>query len=212
MGQRLVAAGLRHGQTPRSWVQAARDADVADAKADLWAALASMGAPLDGLMLTTDAPAFFHPGRSAVVRQGPKNVLGAFGELHPRLIAELDLPGPMVAFTLNLDAIAEPKRRRKSAPDLAPFQPLRRDFAFLADAAVAADALLRAARGADRALITGVTLFDVYEGDKLPEGKKSIAIEVTFQPRERTLTDPEIEAAANKVIAAVTKATGAALR
>jgi len=211
-GQRLVAAGLRYGHTPRSWVQAERGADVADAKADLWAALSSMGAPLDGLMLTTDAPGFFHPGRSAIVRQGPKTVLGAFGELHPRLMAELDLPGPMVAFTLNLDAIAEPKRRRKSAPDLAPFQPLRRDFAFLADASVAADTVLRAARGADRTLITGVTLFDVYEGDKLPEGKKSIAIEVTFQPRDRTLTDPEIEAAANKVIAAVTKATGAALR
>ncbi len=171
-----------------------------------------MGAPLDGLMLTTDAPGFFHPGRSAVVRQGPKQVLGAFGEVHPRLIAELDLPGPMVAFTLNLDAVPDPKRRRKSAPDLPSFQPVRRDFAFLADVAVPADALVRAARGAERTLITGVTLFDLYEGDKLPDGKKSIAIEVTFQPRERTLTDAEIEAAANKVIAAVAKSTGASLR
>ncbi len=163
-------------------------------------------------MLTTDAPGFFHPGRSAVVRQGPKTILGAFGELHPRVLAELDLPGPMVAFTLNLDAVPDPKRRKKAAPDLAPFQPLRRDFAFLADTAVAADAVLRAARGAERALITGVSLFDVYEGDKLPEGKKSIAIEVTFQPRERTLKDEEIEAVVRKVIAAVAKATGATLR
>jgi len=212
MGQRLVAAGIRAGSTPRAWNQQSRAVDVSDAKADLWAALAAMGAPLDGLMLTTDAPSFFHPGRSAVVRQGPKQVLGAFGEIHPRLIAELDLPGPMVAFSLNLDAVPEPKRRRKSAPDLAPFQPVRRDFAFLADTTVAADALARAARGADRALITGVTVFDLYEGNKVPEGRKSIAIEVTFQPRERTLTDAEIEAAANKVIAAVSKATGATLR
>lgn len=211
-GQRLVAAGLRHGATPRSWVQTARGVDVSDAKGDLWAMLSAVGVPLDALMLTTDAPGFFHPGRSAVVRQGPKQVLGAFGEIHPRVLAELDLPGPMVAFTLNLDAVADPRRRKKAPPDLAPFQPLRRDFAFLADTAVAADAVLRAARGAERTLITGVALFDVYEGDKLPAGKKSIAIEVTFQPRERTLTDAEIEAAVGKVIAAVAKATGATLR
>ena len=211
-GQRLVAAGVRSGATPRSWAQAQRGVDVSDAKGDLWAMLTALGVPLEALMLTTDAPGFFHPGRSAVVRQGPKTILGAFGEIHPRVLAELDLPGPMVAFTLNLDAVPDPKRRKKAAPDLAPFQPLRRDFAFLADTSVAADAVLRAARGAERALITGVSLFDVYEGDKLPEGKKSIAIEVTFQPRERTLKDDEIEAAARKVIAAVAKATGATLR
>jgi phenylalanyl-tRNA synthetase beta chain len=146
------------------------------------------------------------------VRNGPKVILGSFGELHPRLLVALDLAGPIVAFQLNLDAVAEPKRRRKSAPDLPAFQPIRRDFAFLLDAAVAADAVTRAARGAERALITGVVLFDVYQGDRLPEGKKSLAIEVTFQPRERTLTDAEIEAACQKVVAAVTKATGATLR
>ena len=103
-------------------------------------------------------------------------------------------------------------RRRRAAPELPPFQPVRRDFAFLLDAGVAADAVLRAARGAERTLIAGVSLFDVYEGEKLPEGKKSLAIEVVFQPRERTLTDAEIEAAGQKVIAAVVKATGAMLR
>jgi phenylalanyl-tRNA synthetase beta chain len=183
-----------------------------DAKADLWTAMAAIGVPLDALQVTSDAPAFFHPGRSASVRQGPKTVLGYFGELHPRLIAALDLPGPIVAFELILDAVAEPKRRRKAAPDLAPFQPVRRDFAYLVDATVPADAVLRAARGADRALITGVSLFDLYEGDRLPDGKKSFAIEVVFQPRERTLTDAEIEAACQKVTAAVAKATGAMLR
>jgi phenylalanyl-tRNA synthetase beta chain len=111
-----------------------------------------------------------------------------------------------------LDAIADPKRRRRGAPDLPPFQPVRRDFAFLVDAGVNAVAVLRAARSADRALISGVTLFDVYEGERLPAGKKSVAIEVVFQPRERTLTDEEIEALGQKVVAAAAKATRAALR
>ena len=211
-GQRLVAAGVRAGSWPRGWAGSARPMDAMDAKADLWAALAAIEVPLDSLTITADAPGFYHPGRSGTVRQGPKTVIGRFGELHPRVIAGLDLPGPMVAFELDLDAVSDPKRRRKAAPDLSAFQPLRRDFAFLVDRVVSADAVLRAAKGAERTLITGVSLFDVYEGDKLPDGKKSLAIEVTFQPRERTLTDAEIEAACQKVIAAVAKATGAALR
>jgi phenylalanyl-tRNA synthetase beta chain len=211
-GQRLVAAGVRSGSTPRSWLAPPRPIDALDAKADLWAVMAAVGVPLDALQLTDDAPRFYHPGRSAMVRQGPRTVLGSFGEVHPRVLTTLGLPGPMVAFSLNLDAVADPKRRRRAPPDLPSFQPLRRDFAFLVDSTVAADAVLRAARGAERTLIAGVSLFDVYEGEKLPEGKKSLAIEVVFQPRERTLTDAEIEAAGQKVIAAVAKATGATLR
>ena len=211
-GQRWVAAGLRAGSTPRSWVAPARPVDVMDAKGDLWAALAAVGAPLEGVMITADAPRFYHPGRSACVRQGPKTVLGTFGELHPRVLAALDLVGPVVAFELDLDAVAEPKRRKKGAPDLPSFQPVRRDFAFLADAGVTADAVLRAARGADRALIAGVVLFDRYQGERVADGKVSLGIEVTFQPRERTLTDAEIEAVSEKLVAAVAKATGATLR
>ena len=183
-----------------------------DAKADLWAVMAAAGVPLEALMVTPDAPGFYHPGRSGSVRQGPKTLLGSFGELHPRVLAAIGLTGPAVAFELNLDAVAEPKRRRKAPPDLPAFQPLRRDFAFLVDSAVTADTVLRAARGADRNLIAGVSLFDVYEGENLPEGKKSLAIEVVFQPRERTLTDAEIETSGQKVVAAVAKATGAVLR
>ncbi len=211
-GQRLVAAGVRSGYSPRGWNTPAVPVDAMDAKADLWAAMAALEVPLEGLMLTLDAPGFYHPGRSATVRQGPKTIVGRFGELHPRVIAALGLPEPMVAFELDLDAIVDPKKRRKSGPDLSQFQPLRRDFAFLVDTGVAADAVLRAAKGAERSLIAGVALFDVYEGDKLPEGKKSLAVEVTFQPKDRTLTDAEIEAACQKVIAAVAKSTGAALR
>jgi phenylalanyl-tRNA synthetase beta chain len=211
-GQHLVAAGLRAGATPRSWVAPVRAFDAMDAKGDLWSALVALGVPMEALTVTPEAPGFYHPGRSGTVRQGPKTVLGTFGELHPRLRAELDLPGTAVAFELFLDAIGEPKRRRKAAPDLPAYQPVRRDFAFVVDEGVSADAVLRAARGAERALIAGVTLFDVYAGDKLAAGKKSIAVEVTFQPRERTLTDAEIETAAQKVVAAVGKATGAVLR
>jgi phenylalanyl-tRNA synthetase beta chain len=210
--QRWTAAGLRAGTTSRHWLAAQRPVDAMDAKADLWGVMSAIGVPLDALVLTQDAPGFYHPGRSATVRQGPKVLLGSFGELHPRVLAALDLPGPVVAFQLDLDAVGEPKRRRNAAPELPPFQSIRRDFAFLVDTAVPADAVLRAARGADRALITGVSLFDVYQGERLPAGKKSLAIEVVFQPREVTLTDAEIEAAGQKVIAAVAKATGAALR
>jgi phenylalanyl-tRNA synthetase beta chain len=210
--QRWIAAGLRAGGTPRNWLAPARPMDAMDAKADLWAAMAAIGVPLDALVLTQDAPGAYHPGRSARVRQGPKIVVGSFGELHPRVLAALGLVEPVVAFELDLDAVEEPKRRRKAAPDLSPFQAIRRDFAFLVDTTVTADAVLRAARGADRLLISGVSLFDMYQGDRLPAGKKSLAIEVVFQPRERTLNDPEIEAASERVVAAVAKATGATLR
>ena len=211
-GQKLVASGLRTGSTPRSWLAAQRLVDAMDAKQQLWTLIEAVGVPLEAVQVTTDAPGFLHPGRSGMVRQGPKTVMGYFGEIHPRLLAALDLQGPMVMFELNLDAVADPKRRRKAAPDLPAFQPVRRDFAFVVDAPVAAEAVLRAARGAERGLITGVCLFDLYEGGQLADGKKSLGVEVTFQPRERTLTDADIEAACQKVVAAVAKATGATLR
>jgi phenylalanyl-tRNA synthetase beta chain len=183
-----------------------------DAKGDLFAVLAALGVPMEALTVSADAPSFLHPGRSGVVRQGPKAVLGQFGELHPRVLAGLDVAGPVVVFEVFLDAVADPKRRRKGQPDLPPFQPVRRDFAFLVDATVPAEAVIRAARGAERQLIAGVTLFDAYEGDKIEAGKKSLGVEVVFQPRERTLTDAEIEAACARVAAAVEKATGGRLR
>ncbi|GAB0112778.1 phenylalanine--tRNA ligase subunit beta [Acidisoma sp. C75] len=211
-GQQVVAAGLRLGETPRSWIEPARAVSAMDAKGDLWAALTALGLPLEALSVTADAPGYYHPGRSGVVRQGPKLVLGRFGALHPNLIRALDLPAAAVAFELFLDAIPEPKRKKKAAPMLSAFQPLKRDFAFVVESAVAAEAVLRAARGAVRDLVSGVSLFDVYEGERMAPGRKSLGIEVVFQPRERSLTDAEIEEACAKVVAAVTKATGASLR
>ncbi|MBL6077060.1 phenylalanine--tRNA ligase subunit beta [Belnapia sp. T18] len=211
-GQLQVAAGVRTGHTPRHWAEATRAVDAMDAKGDALAVLAALGVPMAAVSVTTDAPGFYHPGRSGVLRQGPKTVLATFGEVHPRVAAALDLTGPAVAFEVFLDAVPEPKRRKKGAPDLPAFQPVRRDFAFLVDAGVSAEAVLRAARGADKALIAEVVLFDRYAGEKLPEGKVSLAIQAVLQPREATLTDAGIEAAAAKIVAAVGKATGAVLR
>ena len=212
VSQLAVAAGVRAGMTAPSWAAPARPVDVMDAKGDALAVLAALGVPMAALQVTADAPGFYHPGRSGVVRQGPKVVLATFGELHPKLRRELGLAGAAAGFEVFLDAVAEPKRRKKGVPDLPAFQPLRRDFAFVVDAGVAAETLLRAARNADKALVTDVVLFDRYAGDKLPEGKVSLAIQVTLQPRERTLTDAEIEAASQRIVAAVVKATGASLR
>jgi phenylalanyl-tRNA synthetase beta chain len=211
-GQQVLAGGLRFGPAPRHWSGPARAADMLTAKADALALLAALGVPMESVSVTADAPIFYHPGRSGVIRQGPKLVLATFGELHPRVLAALDLAGPAVAFEVRLDAIPDPKRRRKSAPDLPAFQPLRRDFAFIVGTDIAADTVLRAARGAERTLIAGVSLFDVYEGGTLPPGQKSLGIEVVIQPREATLTDAAIEAVCGKVVAAVQKATGGVLR
>ncbi len=211
-GQAHVAAALRAGQTPRSWIAPARPVDAMDARGDALAVLAALGAPGEALSTTADAPDWFHPGRSGVIRQGPRTVLAMFGELHPRVLAALDLAGPVVAMQVFLAAIAEPKRRRRAAPELPAFQPVRRDFAFALPREVPAEAVLRAARGADRALVAAVALFDAYEGERLAAGQKSLGLEVTFQPGERTLTDAEIEAACARVVAAVGKATGAVLR
>jgi phenylalanyl-tRNA synthetase beta chain len=210
--QLLAAAGLRTGETPLSALAASRKFDALDAKADCLAVLAALGVPLDAVTASPDAPDYFHPGQSGTLRQGPKIILGHFGTLHPSICGKLDLPLGSVAFELLLDAIAEPKRRKKATPALPAFQPLRRDFAFLVPEATPADALIRAARGAERNLITNVTLFDRYAGKNLPEGQISLAIAVTLQPVEKSLTEAEIEAVSAKIVAAVAKATGGVLR
>lgn len=183
-----------------------------DAKGDLEAALLALGVPVEALSVTTDAAAHYHPGRSGQIRQGPKIVLGAFGELHPRIAHDMGIDGTLVAFELFMDAVPLPKNRRRAAPQLSPMQPVRRDFAFLAGPETEAQAVLRAARGAERNLITEVRLFDVYEGKPLEPGYRSLGIEVVLQPMQASLMDAEIEAVSDKIVAAVEKATGATLR
>ena len=212
-GQALVAAGLRSGHSgPRQWRSPPRPVDPFDAKADALAALAAARAPADNVQAGADPPAWYHPGRAGTLRLGPK-VLGAFGELHPAVLEALDLRAPAVGFEVFLDAVPEPRAGRGRPPlDLPVFQPLERDFAFVVDREIAAEALLRAARGVDRRLVSEIRLFDVYEGAGLPQGKKSLAITVVLQPHERTLTDAEIEGFSKRLVAAVEKATGGTLR
>ena len=211
--QQTVAAGIRAGGALRSWTKATHGADVFDVKADMLAAMeAAMNGPMTAPIKQGAAP-WYHPGRSGTLALGPK-VLAYFGELHPKIIAAFDLKGPVAAFEVFLDAIPEPKSKGKArAPFLpSPFQPVERDFAFVVDTGVSADAIIKAAKSAERDLIERIDIFDVYEGKGVPEGKKSIAINVRLQPKDKTLTDAEIEAIAAKIVAAVTKATGGTLR
>ncbi len=219
-GQTIVACALRRGTARaegvgRRWDGEAKPVDVFDAKADAMALLAALGIPTGGLQIVPGGPSWYHPGRSATLQFGPRAVLGAFGELHPRILKALDVKGPLVAFELTLDALPAPKAKpTKMKPKLAlsDFQPLTRDFAFVVDREVAAAEIVKSAGAADRNLVTEVTVFDVYEGPHVGEGKKSVAIAVTLQPTDKTLTDAEIEAVSAKIVEQVAKKTGAALR
>jgi phenylalanyl-tRNA synthetase beta chain len=218
--QFIAATGVRGhlaraSGSGRHWSGKAVDVDAFDAKGDALAALIAAGAPASALQVVPGGPAWFHPGRSGTIQIGPQNVLGHFGELHPRALEALDAEGPLVAFEVTLEKIPEPKAkptRAKPVLDLSPFQPVERDFAFVVDRAVKAADLVRAAQNVDRKLITAVGVFDVYEGEHVGAGKKSIAIAVTIQPREKTMTDQEIEALAAKIVAEVGKRTGGTLR
>ena len=212
-GQVTVVAGLRAGRLgPRDWRQPPREPDLYDAKADALAALAAMGAPTESVQTVADPPPWFHPGRAGSLRLG-STLLGHFGELHPDVLDAFEVKGPVAAFEVFLDAVPPPRAGR-AKPPLKPsvFHPVERDFAFMVDHDLPAETLLRAARGVDRKLVSEVRLFDVYEGKGLPEGKKSLAIAVTLQPQEVTLTDAEIEAFSKRLVAAVEKATGGTLR
>lgn len=212
----IVAAGIRTGSIgQRHWSHAARPADAFDAKADALAVLAELGIPAERLQVAAEAPAHYHPGRAGVIRQGPKNVLAHFGELHPRLTRDMDLGGPVAAFEVHLDNLPRPKAGKSAARphlELSPYQKVERDFAFVVDDGVSAQDVAGAAAGADKALVTAVSVFDVFAGASLGEGRKSVAIAVTLQPRDATLTDAEIETVSQRIIDNVTKRTGAVLR
>jgi phenylalanyl-tRNA synthetase beta chain len=217
--QFIAASGVRRGYASsngmgRHWSGSAA-ADVFDAKADAFAVLSAAGAPMQALQVVPGGANWLHPGRSGTIQIGPQNVLGYFGELHPRTLEMLRADGPLMAFEVILDRIPETKRkptRAKAVLDISPFQPVSRDFAFIVERGIKAGDIVRAAQGADKKLITDVRVFDVYEGKGIDEGNKSVAIAVTIQPREKTLTDQEIDAVAAKIVAEVTKKTGGTLR
>mgnify|MGYP006273487633 CR=1 FL=1 len=217
--QQDVAATLRAGFTaPREWSGARRPVDLWDARADAEAALAACGVALDKLTVAREAPDFLHPGRSAALKLGPKQVLAVFGELHPKVLAAMDLRGPAVASLAWVEAAPWPKAKGAARPALAvsDLQAVERDFAFVVDERVEAAALLRAARAADKSLIVAADVFDVFDGPKAEAqfgaGKKSVALYVRLQPTRRTLTDEEIEAVGARLVDSVAKATGAVLR
>lgn len=218
--QRRCVSGIRRGtakltSTARHWSGNSDSVGVYDAKADALAALEAAGAPVKNLQIEAGGPDWFHPGRSGTIKLGPKTVLGTFGEFHPTVLKKLDVSGALCGFEVFLDAIPEGKRkptRTKGALTLSPYQAVRRDFAFVVDKDVQAAAIIRAASGADKKLITSVNVFDVFEGPSLGEDKKSVAIEVTIQPVERTMTEEDFEALSAKIIGNVSKSTGGALR
>ncbi|MER8647608.1 phenylalanine--tRNA ligase subunit beta [Mesorhizobium sp. M0586] len=218
--QRRVAAGVRRGTAKldgsgRSWAGNSGPVGVFDAKADAIAALEACGAPVDRLQIEPGGPAWYHPGRSGTIKLGPKTVLGTFGEFHPKTLEGLDVSGPICGFEVYIDAVPEPKAKpTKTKPklELSAFHAVKRDFAFVVDKAIEAGTLVRAALAADKKLITGVSVFDVFEGASLGTAKKSIAIEVSIQPVEKTLTDEDFEALAKRIVDNVGKQTGGLLR
>jgi len=219
-GQSIRAAAVRRGSARhrgegRHWDGACAPVDAFEAKADAMALLVALGVPTGGLQVVTGGPDWLHPGRSGTLQFGPRNPVGHFGELHPRVLKALDLKGVYVAFEVVLDALPLPKykpTKMKPAVALSDLQPISRDFAFVVGRDVAAGEVVRAAQGAERKLVTGVEVFDVYEGAGIPEGSKSIALAVRIQPVERTLTDAEIEAMSARIVAEVGRKTGATLR
>ncbi|WP_440983480.1 phenylalanine--tRNA ligase subunit beta [Shinella sumterensis] len=223
-GQRRVAGGVRRGTASlagsgRLWSNAAKGGgkpvDVYDAKADALAVIEACGLPMGNVQIEPGAPAWYHPGRSGTIKMGPKIVLGYFGEFHPKTLGALDVSGALCGFEIFIDAMPEPKKkatRTKPALDLSPFQAVKRDFAFVVDKTVEAGAIVRAATGADRKLISAVNVFDVFEGASLGEGKKSVAIEVVIQPVDKTLTDEDFEALTARIVGNVLKTTGGTLR
>jgi len=218
--QITAASGVRRALAKatgwgRHWATGGNSVDAYDVKADALAVLAAAGAPIQALQVAPGGPPWLHPGRSGTIQIGPQNVLGHFGELHPLALEALGAEGALAAFEVVLDRIPEPKAkptRAKPPLELSPFQPVARDFAFIVDRAVTAADVVRAAQGVDRKLIAGITVFDVYEGAGIDPGKKSLAIAVTLQPRDKTMTDQEIDAVAARIVAEVGKRTGGVLR
>ncbi|MEO1168606.1 MAG: phenylalanine--tRNA ligase subunit beta [Pseudomonadota bacterium] len=184
--------------------------DAYDAKAEIVALLEAAGAPTANLQLFGDASGLYHPGRSARLCLGPKNVLAEFGELHPNTLTALDLDGPVMAGEIYLDAIPMPRssghmRKAYTPPAL---QAVTRDFAFLLDADTPAGDLLRAVKGADKQHLVDARIFDVFTGKGVGEGKKSVAIEVTLQPAEKSFTEEDLKAISDSAVKAAGKVGG----
>ncbi|MGN3974800.1 phenylalanine--tRNA ligase subunit beta [Tsuneonella sp. SYSU-LHT278] len=206
-----VGVLLTGEKTPRGWKSGKATAfDAYDAKADALALLEAAGAPVANLQVSGDAGPQFHPGQSGTLRLGPKTVLARFGALHPSTLKAFDVEGPAMAAEIYLDAIPARKNATFARAPYEPpaLQPVTRDFAFLVEAALPANDLVRAIRGADKAHIVAAEVFDDFRGTGVPAGRKSLAIEVRFQPADKTYTDADLKALSDKVVAAAAKLGG----
>ena len=212
--QRTACAGILQGMMAEAdWQQAARPVDLFDAKAALLACLEQLGLPAERLQITTDAPDYWHPGQSGLLRLG-KQAVASFGSLHPAICEAYDLKGPVAGFEFWLEAVPEPRSKGAARPLLAlsALQPVSRDFAFILDQGVSAEAVLRAIRGADKSHITSVQVFDLYEGEKLGENKKSLAVKVWLQPQKTSFDETMLAEISGKIVAAISKHCGGTLR
>ena len=218
--QRFAAAAVRRGTAKvggagRHWAGQAGPVGVFDAKADALALLAALGVPLAGVQVVPNGPEYLHPGRSGRLQLGPKAPIGVFGELHPRVLGLIGVSGPVAVFEITLDALPAPKAKATKARaklELSDLMPVERDFAFVVGPDVAAADVLRAVLAADRAMISDATVFDVYSGPGIPDGAKSVGIAVTLQPRDRTMTEADLEAVSARIEAEVGRKTGGVLR
>ena len=204
--------GRPHARAPPARGQ--RPVDVFDVRADAVAALTACRVKPDALRVVADGPGHYHPGRRGRLMLGPQTMLAEFGELHPAIARRMELDGPVMGFEVFLERVPRPKPKTRARGRLraSPFPPVDRDFAFVVDDEVPAEALLTAVRAADKVLIREVSLFDVYTGPGLEGGKKSLAVAVRLQAQDHTMSEAEIEAIAKKIVAAASKATGAVLR
>ncbi|MDG1274173.1 MAG: phenylalanine--tRNA ligase subunit beta [Alphaproteobacteria bacterium] len=214
-GQQMVAGAIRSGKTSaRDWTKSSRSVDLFDIKADALFVLKSLGAPINNLQVDpAGTPSWYHPGRSGAFRLGPK-ILGYFGDIHPKVLSVMDVEGPVVGFEVFMESIpaSRSKGPSRSLLKLDALQPVNRDFAFIVDQELPAEKLIKAAQGADKSLVSAVQLFDEYIGQGIPEGKKSLAIAVTLQPKTQTFTDEELESVSEKIISKIAKDIGGHLR
>ncbi|MDX1292856.1 MAG: phenylalanine--tRNA ligase subunit beta, partial [Hyphomonas sp.] len=212
--QRSVVAALVRPFNERHWQGAPEPYDSFDAKADLFAVLDALGQPGERFQVAAPAQPHWHPGQAASLKLGPKVTVAHFGQLHPGVLKQLGVDAPLFGFELNLNALPQMKTKKtKTKPvfERAELTPIRRDLAFVVDQSVPAADLVRHAQGADKKLVSHVDVFDVYEGPGVPEGQKSVAFEMTVQPQDK-MTDEDIQALMDKVVASVAKGTGGVLR
>jgi len=215
-GQSHMAAGILLGpKTPRHWKKPSEKPGVLDAKAAAFQVIEAAGFSTENLQTDTAVPAWYHPHRSAVLKLGPKNTIGFFGEIHPRVAKKLGAKGPVAAFEVFLDNLPAPRDKKvktKAALKISDLPGTERDFAFVVDQTTTAGALIEAVKSADKAHIREVSVFDVFTGKDLPEGKKSLAVSVRLEPRDKTFTEAEIEAISRAIVAAVGQKVSGMLR